>query len=88
MNSQNGMYYRNEFQKSELENLPIEDRNANWYYVHNGKRIGPVSAKEIYQLVKNARLDSNSLVWRKGFKNWTKLSLTAFATITNNVPPS
>ncbi|SFE32621.1 protein of unknown function [Thermoanaerobacter thermohydrosulfuricus] len=87
MNSRNGMYYRNEFQKSELENLSIEDKNANWYYVHNSKRIGPVSAKEIYQLVKNGRLDSNSLVWRKGFKNWTKLSLTAFATITNNVPP-
>lgn len=41
MNSQNGMYYRNEFQKSELENSSIEDKNANWYYVHNSKVIGP-----------------------------------------------
>lgn len=41
-----------------------------WYYVNDGDRVGPVTQKEIIELIKEAKLDLQSYVWRKGFSDW------------------
>ena len=38
-----------------------------FYYLENEKKIGPVSKKELA-----SKISSNTLVWKEGFKDWTK----------------
>ena len=41
-----------------------------WYYVQNGKRMGPVSEEELQTLVSTGVISSEGLVWRRGMTQW------------------
>jgi uncharacterized RDD family membrane protein YckC len=49
-----------------------EGLSLNWYYVQNGKRMGPVSDEELQTLVSTGVIASDGLVWRKGMANWQR----------------
>ena len=44
--------------------------SANWYYVENNERVGPVDEKNFLDLIKSNVIDSETYVWKKGFDNW------------------
>ncbi|HLE10542.1 MAG: hypothetical protein A2504_14240 [Bdellovibrionales bacterium RIFOXYD12_FULL_39_22] len=43
---------------------------ANWYYVLDNERVGPVSQEELEKLFSEGTLFEESFVWQKGFDNW------------------
>lgn len=43
-----------------------------WYYVQNGKRMGPVSEEELQTLVSTGVISSEGLVWRTGMTQWQR----------------
>lgn len=47
-----------------------------WYYVQNGKRVGPVTFDEVNTLYKKRSLTADDYVWRKGLQNWIKIHET------------
>lgn len=44
-----------------------------WYFVEDGKRKGPISRKEILQLIKVGKFTDDTYLWLKGFEDWKKL---------------
>jgi len=46
----------------------------NWYYIENGNRKGPFSESDFRQLVDNATIKADTLVWRDGLKDWAVCS--------------
>ncbi len=45
-----------------------------WFYGLNDKRHGPVSQKDLLRLVEAKTLSGESLVWKKGMKDWVELN--------------
>ncbi len=45
----------------------------NWYYVDDGKRVGPVSESTLDILVKAGTVTAETLVWQEGMKEWAPL---------------
>lgn len=43
-----------------------------WWYVNNGRRIGPVSVGELQEAVSQAAEPLNVLIWNEGFSNWRR----------------
>lgn len=43
---------------------------ANWYYVVDGTRYGPVESLEIEQQIAEGNVTATSLVWREGLDGW------------------
>ena len=49
-----------------------------WFYVQNGRQIGPVPVKQFDDLVRSGRITLETLVWREGLPNWQPFgSITA-----------
>ncbi len=44
--------------------------SANWYYVLDNERVGPVLKEELKRLYDDGILFEESFVWQKGFDNW------------------
>jgi hypothetical protein len=47
---------------------------AKWYYSENGKTLGPMSANEIAERIRQANNESH-LVWLEGMSDWTEASI-------------
>lgn len=45
-----------------------------WYYALDGRQAGPVSEPELGQLLRNGVIDSATLVWHAGMKDWLSYS--------------
>ncbi len=45
-----------------------------WYYVINNQRLGPASKEDLVSFIRENKLGVNSFVWKKGFKDWMKVS--------------
>ena len=74
----------NEFNKIKKEIKDTDD----WHYELNGKRQGSVSYAEIKGLIKNQTLNQDTLVWKKGFDDWSRIKETELnELITNDEPP-
>lgn len=43
---------------------------VDWFYVQNGKQIGPVPVAQFDDLVQSGRISAETLVWREGLVNW------------------
>jgi len=50
--------------------------NVEWHYELRGKRRGPVSAEAIHAMIKDRILDSETLVWKRGLREWTRIEDT------------
>ncbi len=42
----------------------------NWYYVDQGQQTGPVSDAQLEDLVRNGKVQPETLVWREGMADW------------------
>lgn len=58
-----------------LKAIKADLQDDQWFYVHQGRRIGPISREELIQRLKAFTTDQESaaraLVWTRGFKKWT-----------------
>src|SRR5437879_5027942 len=45
--------------------------NAEWYYVQDGVRRGPIGGAGLAQLAQSGDLAGTDLVWRDGLAHWT-----------------
>jgi hypothetical protein len=50
--------------------------NVEWHYELRGKRRGPVSADDIHALIQDGIINAETLVWRKGFREWIRVEET------------
>ncbi|MGE0087597.1 MAG: RDD family protein [Desulfococcaceae bacterium] len=44
-----------------------------WYYAQEGRQVGPVTRKEIQQLIYAKQINADTLVWKEGMADWQKL---------------
>jgi len=49
----------------------------NWYYADGKRKVGPISKEELKSLVKNKKINMETLVWRQGMKDWEALGRVA-----------
>lgn len=59
----------NTVKTDEIPPIPTVD----YYLAINGKRQGPMPFSAVEQKVNNKEIDENTLVWKKGLKNWVKM---------------
>ncbi|MET0446441.1 MAG: DUF4339 domain-containing protein, partial [Pseudorhodoplanes sp.] len=43
---------------------------AEWYFIDQDRTSGPVSKKDLLQLVADHKLDVDCMVWREGLRDW------------------
>lgn len=59
-----------------------------WLYEHNGQRKGPISEREIIQLIKTSAIFHGTLVWRQELQSWLKVENTDLGVhLDTNTPP-
>ena len=49
----------------------------NWYYAEGKRKVGPISKEELRSLVQAKKINSETLVWRQGMKDWEALGKVA-----------
>ncbi len=63
---------------------------AAWHVVVDGDQVGPLMESEIRDRIRQGKIDSETLVWKEGFADWTQLSavpeLTAILARTTHHP--
>jgi uncharacterized RDD family membrane protein YckC len=47
----------------------------NLYYADGGRQVGPIDKTELQSLIKNRKIDSQTLVWQPGMQGWEQLGL-------------
>lgn len=62
--------------------------DAIWFYYQGSHRFGPVSPREIAELLHAGALDRNTPVWKAGMNDWTRLYQTVLATFVPNLMPA
>ena len=45
----------------------------NWYYVENGKAVGPFDDAKFFEIFKSGKISTQTLVWNDTLKDWTLL---------------
>ncbi len=70
---------------SEKDVKPAPD--AQWYYVKDGERIGPLSESQMAALIKEGKLDRGASVWRSGRPTWDLLESTELERHIAGPPP-
>ena len=51
----------------------MNDTNSLWFYVKEGKKIGPVPKNRIYELIENESIHHDTYIWTSGYDNWQKV---------------
>jgi hypothetical protein len=58
----------------EPEPVAVEEEtepSADWYYLVNDTQLGPVSASELQELIRQRTIDSETLIWGPDLPDWT-----------------
>lgn len=58
-------------------NLEVKEEKLDskkWYYAKKDEKIGPVSEKEIINLINKSTIHKNNLVWKNGMNNWQEIN--------------
>jgi hypothetical protein len=59
-----------------------------WWYVLKGERQGPVDSDDLYRLLRDGTLTSESLVWKRGMKEWQPVAHgEQLGTFLQSLPP-
>ena len=59
-----------------------------YYLIINGAQAGPYDANTIVSSIQNGQINAETLVWKQGMPNWSKLSsLPEFSSMFNCPPP-
>lgn len=53
-----------------------ETLDEKWYVVFDGQKQGPYNREAVLKLLAGGKITSQSLVWKNGMRDWTKLSET------------
>lgn len=61
---------------------------ADWYYVTNGTRHGPITAAALKELLKRKEIATDTQVWRKGMPEWKTLRESDLADLVSAEPPA
>lgn len=64
-----------------------ENQEKIWYYEDKGSRKGPVSEREIRQLIESGNVSYDNYLWREGYKGWTRVTDTELSHHLNKVSP-
>ena len=64
-----------------------EQGSNEWYYVVNGTRQGPTTAKAIKELLNKREIETDTQVWRKGMLEWKSLRESDLAELVAAEPP-
>ncbi|PIP94642.1 MAG: hypothetical protein COW00_09000 [Bdellovibrio sp. CG12_big_fil_rev_8_21_14_0_65_39_13] len=63
--------------------------SANWYYVEDNQRVGPVDEEEFKGFIQSGKIKSDTYIWKKGFDNWKKLQeVDEFKSMTSQPAPA
>jgi hypothetical protein len=62
--------------------------SAEWYYVVNGVRKGPVTSAALKDTLDNKELETDAPVWRKGMSEWKSLRNSDLAHLVATEPPA
>jgi hypothetical protein len=57
----------------ELAAKPVTSDPAIWHYELDGQRMGPVTGRELRQMLDDGRLRTSTLVWHEGKSHWIAL---------------
>ena len=67
---------------------PPIPQTAMYYLVLNGGQAGPYDAHTIVESVRNGKISADTLIWKQGMPNWSKISqLSEFSSMFNCPPP-
>lgn len=67
---------------------PPMPQTAMYYLIINGAQAGPYDANTIVSSIQNGQINAETLVWKQGMPNWSKLnSLPEFSSMFNCPPP-
>lgn len=59
-----------------------------WYFIEDNQRRGSFSLEEMESLVNQGDINENTLVWKKGMKDWQPLIQTELKDILpEDIPP-
>jgi hypothetical protein len=61
------------------------ESGGRWFYVHEGRRKGPVSVAQLEELILTQNLPEDVLVWRHGLDEWAPAS--SVDEIKRDLPP-
>lgn len=50
------------------------ESGGRWYYVHDGRRKGPVGGAQLVALILEGQIPESSLIWRQGLDEWAPAS--------------
>lgn len=56
-----------------------------WFYVHEGRRKGPLASAELVALILGGELSEDALIWRSGLGEWVKAN--SVEEIQRELPP-
>ena len=60
----------------------------NWFYESDGEKKGPVTEKEIGELIRSGTVTAKSHVWKQGLTDWKSVEETELNTyVDKSVPP-
>ncbi len=57
-----------------------------WFYQHEGREMGPLSAESLRELVAKGELAADVLVWKEGMTDWVALDLLSDFHFTDSDP--
>ena len=68
---------------------PLIPAPVQYFYVQEGKQVGPVTFEQLKMLFANRTINKEGLVWKQGMDNWKPLKeveeLKSF--LGGNIPP-
>jgi predicted Zn finger-like uncharacterized protein len=74
---------------SRTSNLPPPiPTQTEWFYILDGQRVGPVSESELKTLIGQSKLNSKSIIWKKGFSDWLPISTALPELLFSDTPPA
>jgi hypothetical protein len=66
---------------------PAITGDHDWYFIEQGQRKGPFPGTKMLQLVQTEPIAGDTLIWRKGFADWTPLRSTELGAYSRDTPP-
>ncbi len=57
-----------------MSNLRCSTNMADWYWMKDGQKHGPVDTAHLEQLARAGRLQPSDMIWRDGLPSWVPAS--------------
>ena len=52
----------------------INSNNNSYFFLINGKQVGPIQGDAIKNLIENNTINTETITWKIGMANWEKIS--------------